>query len=204
MIPIDSSLKKPLYEQIYDYIRLHIADGKISYLEKLPSTRFLARHLQVSRSTVELAYAQLLSEGYLESKPGCGYFANDMTGLYLERQKRHAAVFPKEPKAFRIDFSPEENEYAHFPYNVWRKLSKEVLFENDPTLFSAGPAAGEWELRAAICDYLYHARGANVFAEQIVVGAGNAFNADSWKRKACGNGKSDIFESVSDVFKYGL
>ena len=69
MIPIDSSLKKPLYEQIYDYIRLHIADGKISYLEKLPSTRFLARHLQVSRSTVELAYAQLLSEGYLESKP---------------------------------------------------------------------------------------------------------------------------------------
>lgn len=175
MIPIDSSLKKPLYEQIYDYIRLHIADGKISYLEKLPSTRFLARHLQVSRSTVELAYAQLLSEGYLESKPGCGYFANDMTGLYLERQKRHAAVFPKEPKAFRIDFSPEENEYAHFPYNVWRKLSKEVLFENDPTLFSAGPAAGEWELRAAICDYLYHARGANVSAEQIIVGAGNEY-----------------------------
>ena len=68
-IHLDSHLRKPLYEQIYDYIRISIADGKISCGEKLPSTRFLSSHLGVARSTAETAYAQLLSEGYIEAKP---------------------------------------------------------------------------------------------------------------------------------------
>ena len=61
--------KVPLYEQIYNYIKSDIQNGRISYGEKLPSTRALARHLEISRSTAELAYEQLLSEGYIESEP---------------------------------------------------------------------------------------------------------------------------------------
>ena len=60
---------KHLYEQIYEYIRDEIKGGKLLDGEKLPSTRSLAEYLQVSRSTVELAYDQLLSEGYIESIP---------------------------------------------------------------------------------------------------------------------------------------
>ena len=59
--------KVPLYEQIYNYIKSDIQNGRISYGEKLPSTRALARHLEISRSTAELAYEQLLSEGYIRS-----------------------------------------------------------------------------------------------------------------------------------------
>ena len=59
-INLDSRSKKPLYEQIYDYIKSDIQNGRIPYGEKLPSTRALAKHLEVSRSTVELAYEQLL------------------------------------------------------------------------------------------------------------------------------------------------
>ena len=44
MIHLENDSRKPLYEQIYDYIRMSIADGKISRGEKLPSTRFLAGH----------------------------------------------------------------------------------------------------------------------------------------------------------------
>ena len=51
-----------LYEQIYEHIKEEIRKGKLLYQEKLPSTRSLASYLQVSRSTVELAYEQLLSE----------------------------------------------------------------------------------------------------------------------------------------------
>ena len=54
--------KTPLYEQIYGYIREEIRIGRIASGEKLPSTRALSRHLDVSRSTVELAYEQLRSE----------------------------------------------------------------------------------------------------------------------------------------------
>ena len=60
-INLDSRSKKPLYEQIYDYIKSDIQNGRIPYGEKLPSTRALAKYLEVSRSTVELAYEQLLN-----------------------------------------------------------------------------------------------------------------------------------------------
>ena len=66
-IPLESGGKVPLYEQIYQYIKQDILDGKISPGEKLPSTRLLAKYLQVSRSTTDLAYGQLLSEGYVRT-----------------------------------------------------------------------------------------------------------------------------------------
>ena len=72
----------PLYEQIYRHIKTEIQSGRIACREKLPSTRALSRHLEVSRSTVELAYEQLLSEGYIESEPCKGFFAAQLEGLY--------------------------------------------------------------------------------------------------------------------------
>ena len=75
----------PLYEQIYRHIKTEIQSGRIACREKLPSTRALSRHLEVSRSTVELAYEQLLSEGYIESEPCKGFFAAQLEGLYQLR-----------------------------------------------------------------------------------------------------------------------
>ena len=60
--------KRCLYEQIYEHIRREIREGKLLAGEKLPSTRFLAEYLQVARSTVDYAYGQLLSEGYIEAR----------------------------------------------------------------------------------------------------------------------------------------
>ncbi len=176
MIPLDSSLTKPLYEQIYDYIRMNIADGKISHGEKLPSTRFLSAHLQVSRSTVAVAYDQLLSEGYIESAPCRGYYASDISGLYLGEEAASAALPPPIPaERYRIVFSPDENEFSCFPYAAWRKISRDILSQDDASLLTAGETAGEWELREAICRYLYRARGVSCRPGQIVIGAGNEY-----------------------------
>lgn len=186
MIHLDSDSKKPLYAQIYDYIRTHIADGKISPGEKLPSTRLLSGYLQVSRSTAVLAYEQLLSEGYIESQPGRGYYAKDISKLYISGRREEpksekgisapeATVAGQPLRRYRIDFSPDENDYRYFPYNAWRKVSKEALSADDPARFSAGEAAGEWELRETVCRYLYHARGVNCSPEQIIIGAGNEY-----------------------------
>ena len=71
----------PLYEQIYSYIKENIREGKIVCGEKLPSTRSLCSYLEVSRSTVELAYGQLLSEGYIESVPCRGFFVAQVDDL---------------------------------------------------------------------------------------------------------------------------
>ena len=62
-VPLVMGGKKPIYEQIYDYIKKEIRDRKLKAEAKLPSTRALSEHLSVSRSTVQLAYDQLLSEG---------------------------------------------------------------------------------------------------------------------------------------------
>lgn len=183
MIPLDSSLEKPLYEQIYDYIRMNITDGKISCGEKLPSTRFLAAHLQVARSTVEFAYEQLLSEGYIESKPCRGYYACDISDLYLNREaaanakeaSRAVEAPPQKQENCRIVFSPDENEFSCFPYAAWRKISRDVLSQDDPALLTAGEAAGEWGLKEAICRYLYQARGVNCRPGQMIIGAGNEY-----------------------------
>ena len=71
-----------LYEQIYRHIKREINEGKLLAGEKLPSTRFLAEYLQVARSTVDYAYGQLLSEGYIEARPYKGYFVCPVEGMF--------------------------------------------------------------------------------------------------------------------------
>ena len=87
-ISLDPHRKTPLYEQIYGFIREEIRGGRIRAGERLPSARALSGYLSVSRSTVDLAYEQLVSEGYLESVPCKGYFVCEIEGLYRLDEKK--------------------------------------------------------------------------------------------------------------------
>ena len=71
----------PLYRQIYNYVRDEIRSGSLEAGERLPSTRALASGLRVARSTADLAYSQLLSEGYIRVKKNSGYFVNEIENL---------------------------------------------------------------------------------------------------------------------------
>ena len=73
-IGLDVKSDRPLYEQIYQFLKAEIQEGRLSAGERIPSTRKLSTYLQVSRSTVDMAYDQLLSEGYIESVPLQGIF----------------------------------------------------------------------------------------------------------------------------------
>ena len=182
MIDLQEDGKTPLYEKIYRYIRDEIVDGRIPEGEKLPSTRLLAGNLSVSRSTVELAYDQLLAEGYIEAEPCRGYFVCDVKALYqLEQNKR---VSPSmDVQLYRrqkmekniIDFSPYTIDTQNFPYNVWRKLHKNILLDDREDILLSGDGQGDYELRVAIAGYLHQARGVNCDASQIVIGAGNEY-----------------------------
>ena len=168
--------KIPLYEQIYIYIKSDIQNGKIAYGEKLPSTRALAKHLEISRSTVELAYEQLLSEGYIESEPYRGFFVAQIEELYhLQKGKITSAKIYKEKKKYKYDFTPNGVDLKSFPYNAWRKLSKDILMDDKTELFRAGDSQGEYGFRNAICNYLYQARGVNCTPDQIIIGAGSDY-----------------------------
>ena len=72
---------QPLYESLYRHIRADILSGALQPGEKLPSKRTLAAHLEVSKITVEAAYAQLLSEGFLVAREKVGYFVEAVTPI---------------------------------------------------------------------------------------------------------------------------
>ena len=110
--------KKNLYEQIYEYIREEIRKGRIRCGERLPSTRILAGQLDVSRSTAQLAYEQLLSEGYIEAVPCKGYFVCEMDGLYHLEQETAVSEENEttETRKYLYDFTPNGIDLEHFPY----------------------------------------------------------------------------------------
>lgn len=174
-IDLKMNQKTPLYEQIYEFIKEEIRNGRIGCKTKLPSTRALAEHLQVSRSTVDMAYTQLVSEGYVEAQPHRGYFVSDITLLYHSEPMESMDDFREEPPAAAgdIDFSPWGIELDSFPFNTWRKISRNLLSADNKELFSSGHPKGDLELRKSLCGYLYEARGVHCSPERIIIGAGN-------------------------------
>ncbi|HEX5230482.1 MAG TPA: winged helix-turn-helix domain-containing protein, partial [Bryobacteraceae bacterium] len=63
-----------LHRQIYEQWRQGILSGRFRRAERVPSTRELCAELGVSRSTVTIAYEQLIAEGYLETSRGAGTY----------------------------------------------------------------------------------------------------------------------------------
>lgn len=61
------------YQYLHRCIRDDIRNGVLAAGSRLPAKRSLAAELEVSVSTVEHAYSLLVSEGYLEAKPGSGF-----------------------------------------------------------------------------------------------------------------------------------
>ena len=73
----------PLYEALYRHIRSDILSGALKPGQKLPSKRALAQNLEVSKITVEGAYGQLLSEGYIRAQEKVGYFVEDIPRTFI-------------------------------------------------------------------------------------------------------------------------
>lgn len=176
-IVLDHKKGIPMYEQIYLFVRNEIQEGKIQAGEKLPSTRALALHLGISRSTVDLAYEQLLAEGYMIALPCKGYYACEVDQLYQIPKKTEwkEAGQEKEDSAYLYDFAMSGIDKDGFPDQTWKKLSRRVLAEDDGTLFQLGDSQGQEGLRREIAGYLHYARGVNCTPKQIVIGAGNDY-----------------------------
>ncbi len=81
------SSKVPLYKQLYNLIRKAILEGRFYKDQKLPGTRSLAQALKVSRNTVDLAFEQLMIEGYIYKKRGAGSFVSEIPDNFFYSSK---------------------------------------------------------------------------------------------------------------------
>lgn len=181
MITIDFSKrgKMGLCDFIYESLKSQILSGKLPPDSKLPSKRTLSLNLGVSIITVQNAYAQLISEGYIYSIEKKGFFVTDIS-IYTNKKNQtepHENKFSSsaqndEKNKFFADFTSNTTSAEKFPFALWSHTLRQILSSGDQHLLQSSGVKGVLELRQAISNYLNDFRNMEVNPEQIVIGAG--------------------------------
>lgn len=183
MIPLDTKSLTPLYQQIEEYLKQEIQEGRLVAGMRLPSSRALSANLLLSRSTIETAYDQLVAEGYIEPVAYKGYYVCEIEGMYFQKAEYTKQNNPEKTEIkqrrklqkYRYDFALNGIAPESFPTHTWKQLAKQVLSDSTEEIFAQGNPYGEDSFREAIAEYLYHARGVKCEKSQILVGAGNDY-----------------------------
>lgn len=162
------------YYTLYENIRGEILRGKVRAGEKLPSKRALAESLGVSVVTVQLAYEQLAAEGYIYSKERSGYFVENVAVQSAPRSSPLRQT-PQPPVKFKVDLVKGSVPARLFPFATWARLMRFVLADCGEHLLERVPCDGDVELKCALSEYLYRARGMDVDPRYIIVGAGSEY-----------------------------
>lgn len=76
MFQLDFGDHRPIYEQIREKIKELIISGVLGENDKIPSVRELAANLAINPNTIQKAYKELESEGYIYSRRNSGSFVS--------------------------------------------------------------------------------------------------------------------------------
>ncbi|MBE7635702.1 aminotransferase class I/II-fold pyridoxal phosphate-dependent enzyme [Sneathiella sp. P13V-1] len=191
-ISLDLKSKDPLHRQLFLQLREAILDGTLKAGTRLPSTRLLAKDLNVSRNTILAAFDQLMAEGYLTSRTGSGTFISDQIPdeILTKSAKKenpqkidrhfplssHAAALHQK-KASQVyhggPFSPGTPELEQFPFVDWSRLLAKHWRRPKRELLTGNPIGGSRDLREALSDYLAQTRAVKSDPEQIIVLSGS-------------------------------
>ena len=87
MIQLNYRDAKPIYEQIKEGLRKLVVKRALNAGDKLPSVRELASQLAINPNTIQRAYRDLESEGYIYTVVGKGSFVAKRENIYDDRQK---------------------------------------------------------------------------------------------------------------------
>jgi GntR family transcriptional regulator / MocR family aminotransferase len=182
---------RPIYRRLYDWFRSAILTGELRPGQRLPSTRYLASELRVSRITVLSAFQLLSAEGYIDSAAGSGTYVtkslpDQVNNLRLGKQLRSTehpsgtgsrrisqlsgrlSPFPTVPfgiEAFRVGLPALDR----FPVNTWSRLAARRWRQPRKELLSYGGPMGFEPCRKAIAEYVTSVRGVRCDASQIMI-----------------------------------
>ncbi len=171
MFDIQQSQNLPIYIQLYENIKKSIINGSMQEGEKLPSKRQLSQYLSISQTTVENAYAQLIDEGYIYSKPKSGFYISAIETLPFINEN----PAPSPQRSLTSEHNPQYAfklgmvDQTHFPFEQFRKYAKEAFEEPQYPLVEIGHRQGDYALRQQISQYLFHSRGVQATPEQVIV-----------------------------------
>lgn len=86
-IRIEASSAVPIYRQILDQIKEHIACGLLQPGEQMPSVRQVADELAVNQNTILKVYNELCRDGILKVERGSGTFVSDGFDKIQQQEK---------------------------------------------------------------------------------------------------------------------
>jgi GntR family transcriptional regulator/MocR family aminotransferase len=188
---LDRASAIPLYQQLAEKLRHAVLEGRIKPNQKLPSSRTLAKSLNISRFTVTQSYEQLESEGYLETRSGAGtYVGSQIPDDWLQSKAIEPVAAQSSPSSVlsqfgnnlisvkQLEISEPKNEISfrygnpaveYFPISQWRRLLSRHC-QNSPTLLNyTTDAAGYFPLRVEIANYLGRSRAVRCTPEQVII-----------------------------------
>ncbi len=83
---------KPVYLQLADQIRYAAASGRLRPGDPLPALRPLSEELRINRNTIAKAYAELESQGLIETIQGKGFFIKKSESPFSEKVREQLLV----------------------------------------------------------------------------------------------------------------
>lgn len=193
LVTIDRRSEVPLYRQVYQAFRTGVMDGRLRAGERVPSTRSLAADLAVSRIPILNAYAQLIAEGYFESRTGAGTVISralpnpiaSSNSSTANRQK--VSLGPRLVSSSPMPGHFARNQFAHrtwgafnvgqvafdqFPFRIWNRIVARHCRKATATSFDYGDPLGLEDLREAIAVYIRTARAVRCEADQVMIVSG--------------------------------
>jgi GntR family transcriptional regulator / MocR family aminotransferase len=189
VITLDRRRAVPLHRQIYDSYREAILEGRLRPGQRLPSTRALAQDLAVSRISVVSAFAQLVAEGYVESRVGAGTVVSAelpdarpaRAGLRDSPVRKglrrvHRSVLPPLDapwSALRGPFRLSEPALDEFPATLWARLAARQVRRMPIQHMVYGDPMGLRALRDALAAHLRTFRSVACTADQIMIVSGS-------------------------------
>ena len=127
-----------LQAQIKEMLVTAMLSGQLPANATIPSTRVMAKRLNVSRNTVMLAYQALAADGYLEARQRSGFYvsADVRDGIVsgTTHNSRTAAAAPPDWDA-KLSMSPADQAHIRRPEN-WHDYPYPFIYgQSDPSLF---------------------------------------------------------------------
>ncbi len=188
---------RPLNLRVEELIRRAILAGSLTAGARLPSSRLLARDLDVSRHTVEHAFDQLVAEGFLVRRRGSGtYVAGDVPTRTQPRSRRRERQTPnvapvlsrrgaflagypgRTTPMIGTAFTPSIPALELFPRAVWARLLARATSRPGMDCLAYGASNGLPELRRAIAAHVAGSRAVTCEGDQVIVTASTQQGVD--------------------------
>lgn len=191
---LDRTAGVPLARQIQGQVERLIRERRLGAGVKLPATRELARALGVNRSTVALAYEELVAAGWARAHVGQGTFVVGVPGaaerasppaparapvdwsrlfsrsghIIAADAERRAATAPAASPRPVVSFAEGMPDSGLFPTDAFRRVLNQVVRAEGGSLLQYHAGDGYPPLRAYLATYLLRF-GVEARPEEILV-----------------------------------